>query len=194
MNDKATDKNECNIHTRFRIGRQIVLVVNEKESEAELVQVSQVEANLIKKVVFGSAEHVDALSEAINKLRFAITANTVDLSPKSVEILKKQLDQRQNEYDFLVQNHCESIEDNFDYEDGWAESEKEPEGTTLLDNVLVNEDVILHVTSGEFGTITALKLIEMPRHTSLIQPPYVRQWYLDGVLHREKGKMHVPWY
>ncbi|KAI9155844.1 hypothetical protein H9P43_008954 [Blastocladiella emersonii ATCC 22665] len=53
---------------------------------------------------------------------------------------------------------------------------------------------MIHVTASTFGELQRYQEIELDdEHEQLLRRPLVRQYFVDGVLHRAAKKMHVPW-
>ena len=52
---------------------------------------------------------------------------------------------------------------------------------------------VIHVTAATFGQISKLKIIEHQKSHDLFPRPVIRQYIIDGVIHRANSHMHVPW-
>jgi hypothetical protein len=111
------------------------------------------------------------------------------LSDSPTEALSKQLEQRRTEMQFMLE-YCpidETRSDGFSTDDAFGLEDLQSE------DLSVSEEKVMHVTAASFGDIKKYQEIQLPEPNSLFPRPIVRQYFRDGVLHRQNQKMHVQW-
>jgi hypothetical protein len=176
LGQKCSDS--CTIQTRFKVGQELVNVISRDQDYTFFKTDS---GKIVHCVPVGSPQHQQLLSKCILELEHKL----ID-SPS--EVLSKELEQRRTEMQFMLE-YCpvdDTRSDGLSTDDAFG-LENQSEDPS------VSDEKVMHVTAGTFGDIKKYKEIELPEANSLFPRPIVRQYFRDGVLHRQNQKMHVMW-
>lgn len=177
--------NDCNICTRFKLGNTLIVVL---QSPDEDLFASYTSCKMqIVYVTLGSVDHRSAVQNRIYELTFAVGS----VNPSGFnQIVGTELAQREAELEFMNANCTNDSFSESDSHDAFGEAVTDPFVSDILD-----ETKIIHATSHNFGGLKQIKLINVVgKKQRLVRRPRARQYFSNGVLHREEDERKVGWY
>ncbi|KAJ1344403.1 hypothetical protein BSLG_001060 [Batrachochytrium salamandrivorans] len=177
-NDTA---DRCVLHTRFRLGKNIVNIVREDGSISHAGHNSRV-------VVLGTTEHMQVVTERIVELHAQIAEQSLTTPTSLVEIeaknlllnkLRFEIGQRTSELYFLRANISKSnTTDNGNDETAPDKGTKWPDADSTFD-----------LEAAE----TKLKVFDIKRKDRLLRVPKLRQYFCKDVLYRGSEERKTSW-
>ena len=176
---------ECQLRTRFKAGDETIYVIKSESEEIPLETINTDEKS--RQVILGSLEHQDMVQLSINDLKLEINRFELENNQDKRERAEAALQKREKELMFLRENcsQTDSIEGN-----STAFESAEQSST---DGSFEESAPVIHVTAATFGQISKLKVIEHSKSHEMFPIPRIRQYIIDGVMHRSNSHMHVQW-
>ncbi|KAJ3252147.1 hypothetical protein HK103_001800, partial [Boothiomyces macroporosus] len=194
------DKEKCTsciLRTKFKLNGEVIHIVQTEDE--------QLDDNYL---VLGSPEHFQAIEASIANIQSKIKTLQGRIATGQVDEIQlencisklqtceaKQLE----ELDFLRENCAPVVENPSSAgseitfgDDTLDRTEIDFDSEEILSITDTSEET-MHVTSTTFGAIKKLEIIEIKKREGLYVPPVIRQYFKNGVLHRENEHMHVAW-
>ena len=187
---KNVNGQECQLRTRFKAGNEIIYVV---KSEAEEIPQEAITTSgeRIRMVILGSPQHLEAIQVSINDLKWKISKFELQNNPQKREKAEEALQGREKELMFLKENCSRRSAESQATDATSTAFEGSEQGST--DGSFEESAPVIHVTAETFGQIAKLKVIEHKKSYQLFPAPAIRQYIIDGVIHRSNHHMHVQW-
>ncbi|KAJ3323792.1 hypothetical protein HDV06_001162 [Boothiomyces sp. JEL0866] len=187
----------CVLRTKFKLNGEVIHVVQTEDE--------QLDDNYL---LLGSREHIQAIEASISNVQSKIKTLQGRIATGQVDQLQlenciaklqvceaKQLE----ELDFLREN-CAPVVENPSSSGSETSYDDDTLNRTAIDfeseeilSITDTSEETIHVTSTTFGAIKKLEIIEIKKREGLYVPPVIRQYFKNGVLHRENEHMHVAW-
>ncbi|KAJ3272596.1 hypothetical protein HDV01_005439 [Terramyces sp. JEL0728] len=195
--DPENSCKSCVLRTKFKLNGDVMHIVQTEDE--------QLDDNYL---LLGSREHFEAIEQSISNVQAKIRMLQERIAHGEVDQLQlenciaklqKCEAQQLEEFDFLrehcapvVQNPSSDLSDLSFGDDTLNRSTLDFDEEETLSVTDTSEEII-HVTSTTFGAIKKLEIIEIKKREGLYVPPVIRQYFKNGILHRENEHMHVAW-